>query len=225
MVGGDMSLISEICERSLRLLGIRDFSDTDRQEEAIEALNSMLASWREDLHHSPVQDSFTLTAGTPSYTIGSGGTVDTARPVKILSGFIRDSNGGDYPINTELSRIEYEAIHDKDAPGRPGAIYYDKGNTLGLGTIYFDTAPVDAETCYILSLKPYDEYTDLTDTFLLPVEYEEAVIFNLAVRLAPEYFMDPTQFVNGEAQRLKEEISSSNFTPTPVLEIPMELRR
>jgi hypothetical protein len=37
--------------------------------------------------------------------------------------------------------------------------------------------------------------------------------------------MDPTQFVNGEAQRLKEEISNSNFTPTPVLEIPMELRR
>jgi hypothetical protein len=218
-----MTTVSQVCEGALRLFGIRDFTDTDRQAEAIAALNSMLTSWRLDLHHSLITQSFSLVAGTSSYTIGAGGVINSARPIKIISAYIRDSSGLDYPLDTKLSKEDYNLIDDKDIPGRPEKLYYEKANPLGI--IYFDSAPSEVETCYISSLKPYDEYVTLADVFLLPIEYEEAVKHNLAVRLAPEYFMEVSSTVVALAIQLKDEISNENMEPTPISEIPVELLR
>jgi hypothetical protein len=56
-------------------------------------LNAMLESWSLDrrMCYSVTQESFALTASTGTYTIGSGGAFNTARPTKILNAFVRDS--------------------------------------------------------------------------------------------------------------------------------------
>ena len=216
-----MATVQNIIERSLRLLGIRDFSDTDRQSEAIEALNTLLTSLRLEMHHSLILEDFTLVAGTSSYTIGTGGTIDTDRPIRILSCYIRDTSGNDHEVFTEMSKYDYDKIYDKDAQGRPQNLYYEKSNPLGI--IYFDTAPTDAETCYIRSLKPYTVYTDLTDTLLLPLEYEKTLVYNLAIDLAPEYWLEPSAYVTQQAAQLKNDIENENLNPSPTAYLPNEI--
>jgi hypothetical protein len=216
-----MATVNDICVKALRLIGIRDFTDTDRQDEALAALNALLTSWRLSMHHAMIEESFPLVAGTNSYTIGSGGDVDTARPIRILSAYIRDSSGLDHSVNVNMSKYDYDKIYDKDASERPTKLYYARENPLGI--IYFNSNPESVETCYISSLKPYDVYTALTDTFLLPVEYEKAVHYNLAIDLAPEYWQEPSIYVVQQAQILKDEIESENSI-VPNAEIPTELR-
>jgi hypothetical protein len=81
------------------------------------------------------------------------------------------------------------------------------------------------ETCYISSLKPYDSYATLAETFLLPKEYEKAVIYNLAMDLSPEYWSEIDQNVMAQAIALKNEIVDENAHPPVVSEMPIELRR
>lgn len=204
-----MATVNDICQGGLRLIGIRDFSDTDRQEEAIDMLNTMLTSWRKWLHPTLTEDTHTLSAGTESYTIGSGQTIDTVRPINIVSAFIRDSSGYDHDVAVNLTKKEYDDVYDKDASSRPNKLYYDKGTTAG--TIYFDTAPSAAETLYLYSVKPFTEYSATTDTFLLPVEYEQMVRYNFAIMIAPEYSIQPLDIVYVKAQELLMEIANENF--------------
>jgi hypothetical protein len=218
-----MATVQDICERSLRTIGIRDFTDTDRQTEAISALNSMLTSWRKELHPVTINESFTVTSGTGSYTIGATGVYVTDRPIKIISAYIKDSSGMDHEVDTTMTQEEYNEIYNKTQTGRPERLYYHKSNALGI--IYFDLVPSDTETLYISSLKPYATYTALSDTFLLPLEYEEMVVMNLALRLAPEYFMEAPQTVITLASQLREEIGNENMEPVPLAKMPSELLR
>lgn len=218
-----MAIVSDIIYGALRLCGIRDTTNATLIAEALTAFNDMRQSWEESLRHATTTESFTLTAATASYTIGSGGDFDTARPTKIESAFIRDSSGIDYPVDVTMTRKEYNEISDKDAAGRPSKLYYDPQNTLGY--IYFDTAPESAETFYITSYKPYTEYAAITDTITEPVNYEKAMKYNLAIDLAPEYNIQLIPTVIEQAIILKNEILNRNSTPIPTASFDSALLR
>ena len=205
-----MSTVNDIIKRALRKCGIRDVTDTTKLTEAMNALNDMLESWEGILHYAPTEESFTLTAGTESYTIGSGGDFDTVRPIELLSAFIRDSSGVDYPVDVTLTKQEYDDIADKDASNRPDKLYYAPENPLG--KIYFNYAPSSAETFHLASFKPYTAYTATTDTINEPTSYEKAMVFNLAVDLAPEYNITLNPTVVQQATILKYSLASRNST-------------
>jgi hypothetical protein len=65
-------------------------------------LNAMVESWSLDrrMCYSVKQENFSLTASTGTYTIGVGGTFNTARPTKILNAFIRDSANADSGVTS-----------------------------------------------------------------------------------------------------------------------------
>lgn len=216
-----MSDINTIIESALRKLGIREISAA-RWVDALEAVNQLQYSWSDSLHHAPVIENFTLTAGTASYTIGVGGVFNTSRPIKIISAFIRDSSGNDHEVGM-MPVDEYNRIYDKDASGRPTRMYYHPSNTLGV--LYFDRAPSSAETLYITSIKPPTPYTLTSETFTMPVEYELAFIHNLAVLIAPEYNMQAPPDVVNTANVLLEAISARNFNPVPLAQFDNALLR
>src|SRR5688572_8871221 len=58
---------------------------------------------------SITQDNLALTAGTVSYTIGSGGAFNTTRPVKIVNAFVRDSSNYDTPVDV-IGQAAYNDI-------------------------------------------------------------------------------------------------------------------
>jgi len=151
------------------------------------ALNDMLALWSADQIHVPVvvSGSFALVVGTASYTIGSGGDINTVRPTEIKRGiYIRDSGGQDHQVKL-ITREQYRSIADKSVSSRPTQLYYEP--SYPLATVQFNFKPDAIETVYYDALQPITEITDATATLLLPPEYKRALRYNLALELAPEY--------------------------------------
>ncbi len=151
------------------------------------ALNDLIASWSTDQIQVPVvvSGNFVLTIGQASYTIGSGGDIDTVRPLEIKKGsYIRDAGGIDHQVRP-ITREQYRRIQDKDVSSRPTRLYYEP--SYPLSSLIFNYVPDVAETFYYDSLTPITEITDASATLLLPPEYRLALRFNLAIQLAPEY--------------------------------------
>jgi len=148
-------------------------------------MNRMLKSWSADginLHYR-VEESFSLVSGTPSYAIGSDATFDTVRPKTIEKAFIRDSNH-DYPVRIRPA-AEYWDLTEKTTQDRPVKLYYDP--TYPNGTIYLYYTPNSAYSMHIVSQKSLLTYVSAATEIVLPGEYEDAIVLNLAIRFASRY--------------------------------------
>ena len=80
-----MAAVSSMILRSMRMIGEKARGETLDSNESVECLaelNTMIESWETQrlTCYSVTQESFSLTASTGTYTIGSGGTFNTARP-------------------------------------------------------------------------------------------------------------------------------------------------
>lgn len=148
-------------------------------------LNRMLRSWSADginLHYRK-EESFSLVSGTPNYTIGSGADFDTVRPKVIERAFIRES-GHDYPVGIRPA-VEYWDLAEKTTQDRPAKLYYDP--TYPDGTIYLYYTPSSAYVLHIVSQKPLLTYASAGTEIVLPGEYEDCLVLNLAIRMASRY--------------------------------------
>ncbi|MCK4525972.1 hypothetical protein KAW18_01270 [candidate division WOR-3 bacterium] len=148
-------------------------------------LNRMLKSWSADglnLHYR-VEEFFSLVSGTTSYTIGSGANFDTVRPKVIEQAFIRDS-GHDYPVGIRPA-AEYWTLREKTTEDRPLKLYYDP--TYPNGTIYLYYTPNSVYSLHIVSQKPLLTYVSAGTEIILPGEYEDCLVLNLAIRFASRY--------------------------------------
>ena len=175
-------------KRSLRQLGVLDAGvdpTADDYAAGLVALNGMISSWSAGRNaiHAPTTITHTLTASTANYTIGAAGTIVVARPNKILTAFVR-ADTTDYPIEV-FSVNDYQRIGDKTTEGIPYRLYIEMGYPTA--TIYLYYTPNDA---YVLHLKlwaPLSTYATVGTSLGLPLEYEDAIVFNLSLRLHPEY--------------------------------------
>ena len=177
----------EVITASYRKCGVKSPS-TQQLTDGLQDLQNMLSSWSADGLIVPysVTESFTLTVGQAVYTIGVTGdspdlTTSTGRPVKITSAFIRISNV-DYPINTDMTKREYNALSSKDTEGRPNELYYDP--QYPLGKIKFNYEADSAYTFHLVSEKVLVNPTAQGTTFSIPLEYNRAMVYNLAIELA-----------------------------------------
>jgi len=184
-------LVSDIISASLRKIGALSSGETiesTRQQEALKALQSMLRSWGSLSFHivSSTKESATLSSGIESYTWGTGGSINSARP-SILTGAYILQDGVSSPVDI-ITESVYRDISVKLTPGRPYAAFLH--STYPLATLYVYPVPDAVYTIYLDSFKPFTEtssFTLVTDTIAFPGVYEEPIIYNLAVRLAPEY--------------------------------------
>ena len=77
----------EMIARSLRLIGVLaagEVPSADEASDALTTLNEMISEWSNQrlFLFSITEESFTLTANVGQYTMGSGATFDTTRPLK-----------------------------------------------------------------------------------------------------------------------------------------------
>ncbi len=157
-------------------------------DNALQVLNWMMAAWSAESLMPPYRtlESFPLTIGKTTYVIGQTGSVDfnTVRPDEITWAYRRDFNNIDYPlalINKEL----YNSLQMKSLDALPYQLYYDTQYPNGI--IYIWPADMQADTLFIESLKPVNQFTTLQTVMNLPGEYQEAIKYLLAKRLAVEY--------------------------------------
>jgi len=108
------------------------------------------------------------------------------RPLRILDGFIRQAaQTNDIPARV-LSRDEYNRFGKKSSSGSPIQLYYDpQANT---GHLYVYPVPSQAtQLIFIEFQKPIEDFSAASEDFDMPQEWADALKFNLARRLAPEY--------------------------------------
>lgn len=175
--------VTTIVNAACRQLGFTP--DAAEAADAMEALNLLLKEWAT----SPLgiyrvtRESFTMTAAKAEYTIGTGGELNTVRPIKLLSAFIRVSDSDSPILGYHVS--EYAAIGNKASTGMPTVVYAEPAYPLGI--LIFHPVPDTAYALHLYSHKPMAEYTSLSSDLALPPEYEAAIKFNLAVEIAAEF--------------------------------------
>lgn len=189
-------LVSDMLNASARVLGVLgkgETLDTYETADGLQALNMMLDAWSAErlMLAGMTLENFPLVAGTASYTIGSGQTFNTTKPLKINDAYIRDSNKNDYPLDI-ISEEMYDSLPDKDyAISLPEYLFYDRGETeqaTQTGTIYLYSIPDKPYTLFIDSQKILSEFASAAVSFTLEAPYEEAIKFNLAIRQFYEYY-------------------------------------
>lgn len=183
-----MTTARKIITKAMQKIGALTKSSTPSSDEIVDgldALNDMLSSWSNDTLtvFSRSRDEFTLSSGVVSYTIGPSQLFDTTRPNAIIAATVK-SGGTDFPL-TIVDDAQYEnSVAQKDAQGLPRLLNYDNNAPTGVIRVY--PAPSGAYTINILSEKQLGTLT-IDQEVELPPGWNRAIIYNLAIEIAPEY--------------------------------------
>ena len=200
--------VTQVIQSSLRKLGVLAAGETVNDNDTstgLEALQDIVSElgMKNITIPSTSDESITLVSEQSEYTIGDAlespadqPDLDTTRPEQIISAYIRDSSGYDYPVEI-FSKAQYDSILDKDLAGRPSALYYNP--TAPYGTAYLWTVPDTEETLHFVSFKPLTDPASLSEDLLIttgiPRGYHNVLKWILVCDLAPEYGIQPTQFM------------------------------
>jgi len=185
-----MPTAQSIIERALEniiVVNSHDPVDANDLNDGLTRLNAFIGQLNAEpqMMFVPTTITKSLTTGTASYTIGSGGDIDTTMPVKIKSAFVRDSAGIDFPLDVYYHYVNYDRINDKDIQGYPKLIYYARDDDLA--TIFLWPVPEQTLTLHMKAWSPLPTFSTLGTASALPPEYEDMLIYNLSLRLAPKY--------------------------------------
>lgn len=179
-----MTTAYEVMVMSLNDAGVLAEGETPSADVAATAFNTltqMLAMWQIDglYVNAKVTNSFSPN-GASSYTVGTGGTANFARPEKIDYAFYR-LDSIDYPIRILATYEEYEAIPQKTLAGQPEYVFYNP--TVTLGTLYVYPQP-STGAIHLVSTVRFPVLSTSADAITLPSEYIMPIRFNLSELLA-----------------------------------------
>ena len=182
------STAEKTIKRAMRLIGLLADGETPTSamyNDALTVWQQMYDSWSAVSSLPPVPTEFThtLVVGTSDYTIGLSGDILRVRPTDIYNVVLRRDNTDHYV--RPMTRDEYYAISSKSASGRPYRYFYEQ--RIDNSRIRFDLQPDYAYTAYFYGLDPFTAPTAIDDDVSMQPGYEEAVVYNLAERLMPEY--------------------------------------
>lgn len=199
----------QIITKALQKVGVLTIAEAPSDEEANDALyqlNAMLSSWSNDMMLLSARswENFTLSGGTGTYTIGTGQALNTVRPMFIVQSYVR-SGQIDYNV-TVITDENYNYIWDKQDTGIPVVVNYDNGYPVG--KLRFDPIPDQNYSLFLLTEKPLTSFTLDTDV-ILPPGWEDALIFNLGVRLSPDYAQPLTDALVALAKETKGAIRTA----------------
>lgn len=185
-----------IIESAYSIAGITgegEVPTTEQYTKGSNALNMMVKAFQADGMPLWAIKSYSidLTLSAASYRIGSGQTVNTPKPLKIIQAFNHDtSTNVDIPIRI-ITRDEYNRLGNKTTTGNPIQIFYDP--QMSYGDLYvFPTANATSVTnnqIKIFYQRPFEDFDASTDEPDFPQEWYEAITWGLAYRLAAEYQM------------------------------------
>jgi len=189
--------VMSIIDGALRKLYVKVGGETTSAEDAETArlgLRAMIRTWAAAGVRLWLDDqqSVTLVAATASYTL-------SPRTLEIRDAY-RSYNGNDTPVRV-ITREEYNRLPNKAAQGDPFLVWPDRQRTQTVIRVY----PVPSVTQGTLSLsarRQVLDVDDLAEEVELPPEWLEAMIYNLAVRVAPDFNVDLRDDVVGMAMEL-----------------------
>lgn len=159
---------------------------------------------------------FTLTPGQAVYTIGAANLLGV-RPTAISEIYLNDGNAVSYYINP-ISADEYARLVYKPAPGRPDR-YYANFNEQTIVVTFYPT-PAYNDGCHVMYLDRMELFPTASTVVNMPPGYEEALVYNLALRLVPALGKQVTPDIVQRAAFSKGVVADANEN-TYYLQNPM----
>lgn len=166
----------------------------DEEQDAYAILNQMIDQWATQpwTTYTITRSTFVMPSATASVTIGVSGTVNQARPERILrAGYINPGSSGTGTLEISIPVLLFEDYADIALKAMtntmPTAIYYNP--TSPLGTIYAWPVLTQSVTIVIYVEAPLAQFTDLTTATIFPPGYVDALKYQLSMKLAPEWGM------------------------------------
>lgn len=187
-------LVSELITEAYEHLGVITPGETissDQQAYGFLLLKQMYSVWSAEqvMAYLIYHQDFTLTAGTDKYTVGTGGTlVATARPVRITSW--QSSSGN---ISTSGLVVGFDELRAKaqNATGKRSVLAEMVAADFNYPSINIEVFPVPDTSPGTLGLDYYSPLIEFaavgTDIASLPDGFHQALAYNLAVALAPQF--------------------------------------
>jgi hypothetical protein len=212
---------------ALRLLGVLRpgmTANASSMTDGLSEANDLLDNWNTDRLKvfSIFEQSFALTTGQLSYTLGTGGQWNAPRPVKIEGASLIVNYSG-IPTVTPLKLLtdpEYQAISVPSISSTiPYWLYCDYAFPLAHCKVF----PVPADPTALVELSMWQQFTafpDLTTNVNFPPGYALALRYNLAVQMAASFQITAKvapnlELIVGLAKQYRADIEALNsFTPT-----------
>ena len=208
--------------RALRLLGVLaegESPSASESRDALVALNQMLDSWDTERLAVFATTTQTLTwpAGQASQTLGPTGDLVGTRPVTLDPSTYFVVNGVSYPVQL-LNDDQYNAIPSKTVTSTlPEFVYVNP--TFPDATLTLYPVPSQDIEFHFVSVAPLSQPVSLTTELAFPPGYLRAFAYNLALEIAPEFGVQPSQDVRRIAVTSKRNLKRIN-NPDDVLVIP-----
>jgi hypothetical protein len=200
--------------RKVGALGDYETLDDVRLQVGIDALNPMIKKFQTLgmplWATTQIEIPLSFWASASEVNIGPSQAINQLdKPLKVLQAL-----RGDASDETELNIYtwtDYNNLSDKTMIGAPVHLFYQPLRTTGRIALwprpdtYWQT-----KTLYLRYQRPFQDMNSSTDEPDFPVEWHEALIYNLAVRLAPTYGLPPAEraALNKEAKDILDETKS-----------------
>lgn len=214
-----------ITKSAIRKVGGYSSGDTPRAEQmadAVEALELMFKEWQAEGFLWLKQFVYvTLVASQTSYQIGpsstdlihsnSAATTDfLQRPTKIYTPTRLNSAGYEVPLKL-ISRSDYSALTNKATTGTVVQVYYDAQMNNGVLYVWLTPSTGVTDKIVFTADRIIEDIGADDKTLDVPPEWLNAVIWNLAARIAPEYgiALGERNLLAQEAGALKDRASGT----------------
>lgn len=178
----------DICKKAmLRATVLEGGEEPDAADLAtvMQSLNLMIKAWETEGIYlwSNTEDTFPTVIGTAAYLFGPAGT-KTYRPLRITSVRYATSVDTDLPL-IPLGRQEYFDLPSKGTAGQPTQFFYDPQRAAG--TLYLWPVPDAVSALKYTYVRQFEDFDTNSDEADIPTEWLNALIWNLAVDICPEF--------------------------------------
>jgi len=214
-----VAIARDIINRAFRLIGNTDSGESGESAEyadALQCLNDLLADWsgaQPLIQYSNTLLNYTAPSSIASFTVGPTGNLVSERPAKVKDVYLRVS-GTDYPIEL-ISSGQYADIPQKTLTGGyPSLAFYDASTTNA--RLYLWPMATVGQVINFTALQSLQVFVNLTDNVVMPASYNRALVYNLAVEIAPEYGQEASATVLRTAMLTKSAIKRLN-AKAPIL--------
>jgi hypothetical protein len=209
--------------RALRLLGVLAEGEpmsAEVAQDSLMALNQMIDSWNtEKLSTFVTQDQvFTWPAGEISRDLGPSGDFVGNRPILMDDAtYYKAPNGVSYGIKF-INQQQYDGIAVKTVTSTyPQVCWVNMGFPNVTLTVY--PKPTQDLEWHMISVQELDQPATLDTVLYYPPGYLRAFTYALAMEIAPEFGVEPSQQVQRIAMTSKRDLKRIN-NPDDVMALP-----
>lgn len=214
-----MTAVRDILNDAMIEIGVLDpteAANATQAQWALRQLNGMLEAWQDDelLIYTVDRSLFSTVANQQSYTIGVGGNWVTTEPIRPGQIDMVSVMVGTVEIPMEVFNDEqWRDVTLKNTPSSFPLVMWANGN-FPLNELFFWPIPTGIYSIVLYMWGQVASFASVNATVTLPKGYRDALVFNLAKRLASGMGTQASPNTIEEARKALATIKKMNWEPT-----------